>query len=142
MPDMLDTLRLLGFDFGLRHIGVASGQTFTKTAQALTSLKANNGQPDWEQVAALISSWKPDAIVVGLPLNMNDTEQPLTKAARQFADEINKRFSLTVHLMDERLSTVAARDILFARGGHKALQKKAIDSTAAQLILESWMMDY
>lgn len=140
MPDT--TQRLLGFDFGLRHIGVASGQTFTKTAQALTSLRATNGQPDWQEIAALINTWKPNAIVVGLPLNMNNTEQAITKAAKTFANELNRRFNITVHLMDERLSSVAAREILFARGGYKALQKKAIDSTAAQLILESWMSGY
>ena len=139
---MPDTQRLLGFDFGLRHIGVASGQTFTKTAKALTSLKATNGQPDWQEVAVLINTWKPDAIVVGLPLNMDDSEQPLTKAAKAFAAELNQRFNIPVHLMDERLSSVAAREILFAQGGYKALNKKAIDSTAAQLILESWMSDY
>lgn len=140
MPDT--TQRLLGFDFGLRHIGVASGQTFTKTAQALTSLRATNGQPDWKEIAALINTWKPNAIVVGLPLNMDDTEQALTKAAKTFANELNRRFNITVHLMDERLSSVAARELLFAKGGYRALNKKAIDSTAAQLILESWMTDY
>lgn len=130
---------LLGFDFGLKHIGVAVGQTLTKTARPLTSLKAQIGQPNWQQVAELIQSWRPSALVVGIPLNMDGTTQPLTQFAQDFLRQLEERFHLPVYSVDERLSTVEARAQLFEQGGYKALSKEAIDSTAAQLILESWL---
>lgn len=130
---------LLGFDFGLKHIGVAVGQTLTRTAQPLTSLKAESGIPQWNEVKKLISEWRPHALVVGIPLNMDGSEQPLTLAAQQFVKQLEEFFHLTVHLVDERLTSVEARAYLFEHGGYKALQKKAIDSMAAKLILESWL---
>ena len=130
---------LLGFDFGLKHIGIAVGQTLTQTAQALTSVKAINGTPQWDEIKQLINSWKPHALIVGLPLNMDGTEQPLTHAAKRFAKQLEKHFMLTVHLVDERLSTVEARAHLFEQGGYKALAKQAIVSMAAKYILESWL---
>jgi len=139
---MLDEQTLLGFDFGLKHIGVAVGQTLTRTAQALTTLKAENGVPQWNEIKKLIGIWKPHALVVGLPLNMDDTEQPLTHAARHFSEQLKKHFALIVHLADERLSSVEARMYLFEQGGYKALEKKAIDSMAAKLILESWLISH
>lgn len=131
---------LLGFDFGLKYIGVAIGQTYTRTAHPVTTLAAHNGIPQWDEVTKLIQTWRPNALVVGIPLNMDGTEQPITHAARKFSTELATRYQLPVHTMDERLSTVEARARLFEQGGYKALQKKAIDSMAAQLILESWMM--
>jgi len=130
---------ILGFDFGLKHIGVAAGQALTGTAQPVTTLAAERGTPQWHEVTKLIQTWRPQALVVGIPLNMDGTEQPLTKKARAFAQELAQRYQLPIHPMDERLSSVEARAQLFARGGYKALQKKAIDSVAAQLILESWL---
>lgn len=131
---------LLGFDFGLRHIGVAVGQTYTRTAQPVTSLSADKGIPhNWEEITQLIQTWHAQALVVGIPLNMDGTEQPLTRAARRFAQALKKHTQLPVHLMDERLSSVEARAHLFEQGGFKSLKKKAIDSLAAQLILESWL---
>jgi len=136
---MPKTQIFLGFDFGLRHIGVAAGQTCTQTAQALTSLSAHQGTPNWDEIAKLINTWQAQALVVGLPYKMDGTEQPITKAARHFIEQLKKRYSLPVYEMDERLSTAEAREYLFAAGGYKALKKKSIDSLSAQLILESWL---
>lgn len=137
MPDQV----VLGFDFGLKHIGVAVGQTFTRTTQAVTSLSAHNGIPHWDEVAKIIRTWQPHLLVVGIPLNMDGSEQPLTQQARQFAQQLMQHFQLPVHYMDERLSSAAARSLLFERGGYKALKKKSIDTLAAQLILESWLLE-
>lgn len=137
MPDIV----LLGFDFGLRHIGVAVGQTITQTAQALTSIRAEKGIPNWNDISQLIKTWKPKAIVVGIPLNMDGTEQPLTRAAKKFSEELSKQFQLPVHHVDERLTSVEARSQLFEQGGFRALKKSAIDSLAAKLILESWLQN-
>lgn len=134
------SLTLLGFDFGTKSIGVAVGQTVTKSAKPLTVIKVKDDSIDWSKVARLIDEWKPDVLVVGLPLNMDGSEQAITQIATKFADDLRRRFNLPVHLIDERLTTVEARARLFEeQGGYRALQKPAIDAMAAQLILESWM---
>ncbi|MEN3752481.1 Holliday junction resolvase RuvX [Mangrovibacter yixingensis] len=129
---------ILSFDFGTRSIGVAIGQKITGTARPLAALKAKDGVPDWEQIGRLLKEWQPDFLVVGLPLNMDGTEQPLTTRAKKFANRLHGRFGITVELHDERLSTVEARAGLFEQGGFKALDKGSVDSASAVVILESW----
>lgn len=132
---------LLGFDFGLKRIGTAVGQTLTMTATPLKTLQASEGAPTWSEVDAIIQQWNPNALVVGIPLNMDGTEQPLTKLARQFGLHLKNRYRLPVYGADERLTSCAARQSLFDAGGYKLLKKKPIDSYAAQIILESWMAE-
>lgn len=132
---------LLGFDFGTKSIGIAVGQQLTGTARPLTAIKAQDGIPDWSQIEKLLKEWQPDLVVVGLPLNMDGTEQPLTARARKFANRLHGRFGIAVELQDERLSTVEARADLFEHGGYKALSKGNVDSGSAVIILESWF-DY
>ncbi|ERK06326.1 MAG: Holliday junction resolvase RuvX [Pantoea sp.] len=129
---------LLGFDFGTKSIGVAVGQQLTGTARALAALKAQDGTPDWNLIERLLKEWQPDYVVVGLPLNMDGSEQELTARARKFANRLHGRFGVRVELQDERLSTVEARAGLFERGGYRALQKGAVDSQSAVIILEDW----
>ncbi|KHS67430.1 Holliday junction resolvase [Pectobacterium brasiliense] len=129
---------ILAFDFGTKSIGVAIGQEITGTARALTSFKAQEGIPDWQKVEKLLSEWQPDLVVVGLPLNMDGTEQPLTARARKFANRLHGRFGIAIELHDERLSTVEARADLFERGGFKSLDKGSVDAASAVIILESW----
>lgn len=129
---------LLAFDFGTKSIGVAIGQRITGTARPLTALKAQDGTPDWAKIERLLAEWQPDEIIVGLPLNMDGSEQPLTARARKFANRIHGRFGVQVVLHDERLSTVEARADLFSRGGFRALDKGSVDSASAVVILESW----
>ncbi|WP_193323395.1 Holliday junction resolvase RuvX [Erwinia endophytica] len=131
-------MTLLAFDFGTKSIGVAVGQQLTGTANPLPALKAQDGTPDWSKIEVLLKEWQPDRIVVGLPLNMDGSEQPLTARARKFANRLHGRFGVQVDLHDERLSTVEARADLFSRGGFRALNKGSIDSLSAVVILESW----
>ncbi|WP_426447437.1 Holliday junction resolvase RuvX [Siccibacter colletis] len=133
---------LLSFDFGTKSIGVAIGQRITGTARPLTALKANNGNPDWTQIERLIKEWQPDEVIVGLPLNMDGTEQPLTARARTFANRVHGRFGVAVTLHDERLSTVEARAGLFENGGFRALNKGSVDSASAVVILESYFAQH
>lgn len=121
---------LLGFDFGMRKIGVAVGQMITRTANPLTMLKAEDGIPHWELVRELIKIWDIDAIVVGIPLNMDGSTQPLTFAARKFARRLHARFGLPVYTVDERLTTIAAK---------RTKNVTQLDSYAAKLILEQWL---
>lgn len=130
---------LLAFDFGTRSIGVAIGQRITGTARPLTAIKAQDGTPDWNIIGRLLKEWQPEAVIVGLPLNMDGTEQPLTARARNFANKIHGRFGVAITLHDERLSTVEARAGLFERGGFRALNKGSVDSASAVVILESFL---
>jgi putative holliday junction resolvase len=129
---------VLTFDYGTKSIGVAVGQEFTGTASLLSALKAQDGTPDWQQLEKLINDWQPQLLLVGLPLNMDGTEQPFTARVRKFANRLHGRFGLPVTLQDERLTTAEARSQLFAEGGYKKLAKDKIDSFSAKLIFESW----
>ncbi|OOF60232.1 Holliday junction resolvase RuvX [Rodentibacter myodis] len=128
----------LAFDFGTKSIGCAVGQNITATAQALPAFKAQDGIPNWDAIEKCLKEWKPDVVVVGLPLNMDGTEQDLTARARTFANRLNGRFGVRVELQDERLTTTAARSEIFDRGGFRALKKGKVDGISACLILESW----
>ena len=130
---------LLGFDFGTKSIGVATGQMITATAQPIAAIKANDGIPNWDTVEAVIKEWKPDLIVVGLPLNMDGTEQPITQRAKKFGNRLTGRFGVKTVFQDERLTTASAKEFIFERGGYKALEKGKVDSVSAALILEGWM---
>lgn len=131
---------VLGFDFGLRRIGVAVGQVVTQTAMPLAILEVDHGMPNWDTIGALITEWKAQALVVGLPLNMDGTEQPITRRARTFGNLLKKHFDLPVFFIDERLTTVAAREMMHAQKKGNARFAK-VDSVSAQLIVESWFKD-
>ncbi|MCG9738543.1 Holliday junction resolvase RuvX [Shewanella insulae] len=134
----MSSASVLGFDFGTKSIGVAVGQQITGSATPLASLKANDGIPRWEEIEALIKEWKPNLIVVGLPLNMDGTEQEMTQRARKFANRISGRFGVKTATQDERLTTADAKARLFEMGGYKALSKGQVDSMSAVLIIESY----
>ena len=129
---------MLGFDFGTRKIGVASGQAITGTGSPLTTLASRDQKPDFQRIEALIREWQPDALIVGLPLNMDGTEQELTLRARKFANRLHGRFGVKVVTQDERLTTTDAKAHLFERRGFRGLKKSAIDATSAALILEGY----
>ena len=93
---------VLAFDFGLKHLGVAVGQTVTRTASPLTTLRARQGIPDWQELTRLVDEWSPQLLVVGLPLNMDGTESEMAGRARAFAAKLGSRSNLPV-VMDEDL---------------------------------------
>lgn len=128
----------LAFDYGLKRIGVATGQDLTATATPQTPLNASNGHPDWNAVADLLAQWQPIALIVGLPLNMDGSDNPITQRARKFAKRLHGRFHLPCHLVDERLSTREARERTGMQGKsdrHQGL----LDSAAACIILEQFL---
>ena len=133
---------ILAFDFGERRIGVAIGNTGTRTATAVGVLPAR-GTPDWEAVTRCVRQWSPDRAVVGLPYNMDGSETVLTAACRQFAAELSKRYQLPVDLVDERLTSSAAeadlRDARRSGARRRRVRREDIDANAARLILETWL---
>ena len=142
MPDTaLLSGYILGFDFGLRRIGVAVGQTATHTASSLETV-SHGLQPDWIAITRLVKEWKPAVLLVGLPLGPDGEETDMSKAARRFGAALNKRFSLEVVYADERLSSRAAENRfaeLRASGSLRRKNASQLDAMAAQIILENWL---
>lgn len=124
---------LLAFDYGEKRIGVAVGQTLTATATPLAIIPCRRRRPDWQEIARLIARWQPAALIVGIPLNMDGTEQPMTRAAQHFARQLEQRYGLPVHGVDERLSSVEARA--------RRRAPDNLDAIAAQVILETWLAE-
>lgn len=139
MPETRQPATVLGLDFGTRKIGVATGQALTGGASPLTALPCPRGAPDWHAIGALIAEWQPDALIVGLPLNMDDSESELSRRARRFARQLEGRFNKPAWLVDERLTTREARERLgdSYRGG----ADPRVDSMAATLIIEAFFSE-
>ncbi|MDQ7072967.1 MAG: Holliday junction resolvase RuvX [Gammaproteobacteria bacterium] len=133
---------LFGFDYGLKNIGIAVGQQITQTANPLTAIKARDGIPNWQEIEALITEWKPELLIVGLPLNMDGTEQEMTAAARKFGHRLNGRFHIAVEWQDERLSTFEALEQLGISSKMHAKNRTDVDLVSAQLILQSWLNEH
>ena len=129
----------IGFDFGFKRIGVAVGQRLTCTASPLATVNAVHGVPDWKILQQYISTWRPKALIVGLPTCIDDKALYTTAASKRFAKELKKQFLIPVHMVDERLSTVEARAYLFESGGYQKIKKTEVDSIAACIILERWL---
>lgn len=121
----------LGFDYGSQRIGVAVGQQLTATASPLAILKARAGQPDWNQISALLREWQPAALIIGLPLRADGSDSASTEGARRFMRRLHGRFGLPVHGIDETLSSHAAAE-------RSANADAPLDDLAAQVILETW----
>ena len=129
----------LGFDFGERTIGVAVGNDSSRQAHPLTTVRVIRGQPEWGKIEQLIEEWQPSALVVGLPLNMDGSENPVTPKARKFGNRLNGRYNLPVHMVDERLTTRDARTELYNAGVTEKRHKPVLDKLAAQAILQTFL---
>jgi putative holliday junction resolvase len=133
-------MTLLGFDFGPRKIGVAVGQMITRSATPLTTLRSQGEKPDWSRIEALIREWRPSALVVGLPFQMDDTEVEWSPRVHRFARQLEGRYRLPVHLVDERLTSREAYRQLAERD-RRPPTLEAVDALAAALILETWLCE-
>jgi len=133
---------VLAFDYGKRRIGAACGDTLSRSARPLTGVANSGAGPRWEDIDALLREWQPALIVVGLPYNVDDSENVMSKAARGFAGEVAARYALPVHLVDERYSSLEAGARLKSErqsGARKRRVGKAdVDAAAACVILERW----
>jgi putative Holliday junction resolvase len=129
----------MGFDYGLRQIGVAVGNALLGTTRSLPVLRARDGIPDWDAVETLLHEWQPDLLVVGNPLNMDGSASELSLRAEKFARRLHGRFALPVELVDERLSSFEAKQISRDRGHRGDYLREPVDSLAAELILRTWL---
>ena len=121
----------IAFDFGTQRTGVAVGNRLTRTAQPLTTVKAE-GDARFAPIAALLKEWQPDALVVGVPRHPDGNAHAMTERAQRFARQLAGRFSLPVHEVDERYSSVEAA---------AALGAKDLDAESARIILEQFLRD-
>ena len=129
----------LAFDYGEKYVGVAVGSRHSRHAEPLTTLRGSAKNPDWARLSQLIAEWRPEALVVGQPLNMDGSTNPMTRAARAFGQRLKDRYNLPVHMVDERLSTLAAREILNEAGVPMKRHKSQLDKVAAQTILQAFL---
>ncbi len=145
MPEALASAppaSVLGFDFGTKRIGMAFGQRITGTAQVLEVIDHGHTGPDWIRIEHALREWRPEALVVGLPLTLDGGEQTTATLARRFALSLGARYALPVHLVDERMTSIeASRRFAAARsaGQRRKLDAKLLDSFAAQVIVENFL---
>lgn len=132
---------VLGFDFGEKRIGVAVGELETGLATPLLTIAEEATDRRFQQIENLLNEWKPCALIVGLPVHMDGTEHELTRLARKFGNRLTGRFGLPVKFVDERLSSVAADEMLREAGLNRRRRKTPLDAVAAQQILQQWLDD-
>ena len=132
----------------MKFIGVAVAEPRAGTATALTTIKALAGRPQWHALDTIYADWRPDAMIVGLPLNMDDSESKMSNAARRFGRQLEARFALPVHFADERLTTFEAKQRESQRGSQRGRQRPGgradvndVHAAAAQIIAETWLSE-
>ncbi len=137
--------RIIGFDFGLKRIGIATGNRATSSAQSLGIISAKDGHPDWAAIEKLIADWKPDQLVVGLPLLLDGSEGDMVKRVRGFGQTLEKLVELPVAWVDERLTSSEADYLLRQTTEQgKSIRKKMKnnrDGLAAELIIKTYLND-
>jgi putative Holliday junction resolvase len=130
---------VLAFDFGTRRIGVAVGNTLTRSARALATIEASRTKDALSAIAALIDEWQPDRLIVGLPVHADGTPHAMTTAAKAFADSLRTRFGLAVDFADERFTSEIAASALRDEGRGGRGERSLRDQVAAQVILQAWL---
>jgi putative holliday junction resolvase len=129
---------VLAFDFGEKRIGVAVGEWETRLAHPIETIAGEANAPRFARIGELIAEWRPIALVVGLPMDMDGEEHDMSRRCRRFANQLNGRFGLPVSLVDERLTSVEAERRLRESGLAVRDNKAAVDSLAAQEILQDY----
>lgn len=140
---MSDVQTVLAFDFGLKRIGIAGGDTLTASAAPRPAAAVHQQGPDWDAIAREVRMLSPRLLVVGAPYNADGTPGTLAAAARGFAAELERRFGLPVKMVDERWSSLEASATLKAKRSsgerRRRVRKEDVDSAAAAVILERWL---
>lgn len=130
---------VLGFDFGTARIGVATGELETRLAQPLTTIQGEANELRFTAIGKLIAEWRPVALVVGLPTTLDGADTDMTARCRRFANQLQGRLGLPVHLFDERLSSAEADEMLRELKHDWRARKQNLDALAAQRILQNFL---
>lgn len=123
---------VIGFDYGLKRIGVAIGNAVTKESRPLRIIPWKTNEEKWREVQKLIKEWEPDAFIVGVPYHSDGQENTMTKPCKTFGRQLNGRFNKPVYFVDERFSSVEAE------ATHP--DSEFIDDEAASVILQQWYL--
>lgn len=137
MPEAITSV--IGFDYGKKRIGLATGQTITHTATPCKTINQVDGNPDWSAIASEIKQWKPQALIVGMPYSTDGSENKMTKTVRQFCYELKKRYELPVIEVNEALSSLHAEEILKETIKINKQNKHEVDRMAAAIIVQRWL---
>ncbi|RVU85859.1 Holliday junction resolvase RuvX [Leucothrix sargassi] len=132
---------VLVFDFGLKRTGVAVGNTIVGTASTVETLQSVNGKPNWDGISRLIKQWSPAKIVVGMPMQLDGTDTPLTDPINKFCNQLNGRYNLPVEQANEQFTSIeAGRRLKEVRqaGRKKKVSKEDVDQLSAVIIFENW----
>ena len=138
MPDVNAPQMIMAFDFGTQKMGMAVGQSLIESANPLALFPMKDGIPNWDTLLKIVKQYQPTLFLVGLPLNMDDTESELSARARKFARRLRHQTNIETLMVDERLTTREARDELESYQIQGRAKKLAADSIAAALFIESW----
>lgn len=141
IPSFDDVKSLMAFDFGTQKFGIAIGQTLIESSTPLPLFPVQDGIPDWEKLHQIIQQWQPDLFLVGLPLNMDDTESELSLRARKFARRLRHQTNIATYMIDERLSSREARQQLQYYQAKGQKKRVNVDSLVASILIETWYYD-
>lgn len=130
---------IIGFDFGQRRIGVAIGNNISKTAQPLTTIESTSRDQKFKVIQKIIKEWQPISIVVGIPFNIDGSEHQVTNLSKNFAKQLEQKYSLPIHLIDERYTSIEANNEIKNKKIDLKKRKLLIDQIAAKIILQSYL---
>lgn len=138
MPDLTQPQLIMAFDFGTQKTGMAVGSSLIESATPLALFPMKDGIPNWDELLKIVKRNQPNLFLVGLPLNMDDSESDLSARARKFARRLRHQTNIETLMVDERLTTREARDELDHYQAQGRAKKLSADSIAAALFIESW----
>ena len=126
-------MQIISFDFGTKKIGVAVGQTKTRTSSPLEVIFNKNNATDWKRIHLIVEEWKPELILVGKPLNMDGTDSDIMKIVNNFFKKLNKTTNIRCEYVDERLTSFEARQNL------SEIKTDLVDAHAAKILIDHWL---
>ena len=138
MPDLSAPQMITAFNLGTQKMGMAVGRSLIESANPLALFPMKDGIPNWDELLKIVKQYQPTLFLVGLPLNMDDTESELSTRARKFARRLRHQTNIETLMVDERLTTREARDELDSYQAQGRGKKLSADSIAAALFIESW----
>ena len=141
MPDLNTPQMIMAFDFGTQKMGMAVGQALIESATPLALFPMKDGIPNWDNLHKIIKQYQPNVFLVGLPLNMDDSESELSARARKFARRLRHQTNIETWMVDERLTTREAREELEFYQNKGQAKRLSADSFAAALLIQSWYRD-
>jgi putative Holliday junction resolvase len=130
---------IIGFDFGEKRIGVAIGNNISKSAQALITIESASSNQKFEAIQKIMDEWQPVSIVVGVPFNVDGSEHNVTNLCKKFAKQLEQKYALPIHLIDERYTSIEASYEIHDKKIDLKKKKLLIDQIAAKIILQSYL---